>query len=51
MSEVVVAFGGTERIEGLTDGVPEGVDGTGGRGAQLGFELGKTCSIGFRSGL
>ena len=41
MGEVVVAFGCAEGVEGLADGVPEGVDGAGCRGAKQGFELGE----------
>jgi hypothetical protein len=41
MGEVAGAFGGTEGVEGLADGVPEGVDGSGRGGAEQRLELGE----------
>lgn len=41
MGEVVGAFGGLEGVEGLGDGVPEGIDGARLGGPQQGFELGE----------
>jgi hypothetical protein len=41
---------GGEGVEGVADGMPYGVDGAGGSGAQQGLELGEGLLDGFRSG-
>jgi hypothetical protein len=46
-----LAFDGGEGVEGLADGLPEGVDGTLGGGSEQGLQLGEDLLDGVQSGL